>query len=208
MFGYLDLNKDCGYFMVNWVFFKVQDDIVWVCCEYDVCVMFFYGCGGSIVCGGGLVVKVILVQLVGFCDGGICVMEQGEVLFMCYYDLDFVYCIFEQMVYGVLLGVYVVKNYELVFDVWLQVMEKMLDVGVVVYKVFVYDDFDFFMFWKQFMFIDEISNLKFGLCLIFCCNMMSVEDLCVILWVFLWMQSCFVFLGWFGLGVVFDLIFL
>jgi phosphoenolpyruvate carboxylase len=78
--------------------------------------------------------------------------------------------------------------------------------GVSAYKALVHDDPDFLVFWKQSTPIDEISNLKLGSRPTFRRNTTSVEDLRAIPWVFSWMQSRFVFPGWFGLGSALDAI--
>jgi phosphoenolpyruvate carboxylase len=204
MLGYSDSNKDCGYLTANWALFKAQDDIARVCREHDVRVTLFHGRGGSIARGGGPAAKAILAQPVGLRDGGIRVTEQGEVLSTRYHDPDLAHRILEQMAYGVLLGAHAAKNHEPAPDAWLQAMEKMSDAGVAAYKALVHDDPDFLTFWKQSTPIDEISNLKLGSRPTFRRNTTSVEDLRAIPWVFSWMQSRFVFPGWFGLGAALD----
>ena len=79
-------------------------------------------------------------------------------------------------------------------------METMAAAGFGAYKSLVHDDPDFLTFWKQATPIDEISNLKLGSRPTFRRATQSVEDLRAIPWVFSWMQSRFVFPGWFGLG--------
>jgi phosphoenolpyruvate carboxylase len=108
------------------------------------------------------------------------------------------------MAYGVLLGAHAAKNHSPAPATWLQAMEKMSAAGVAAYKALVHDDPDFLVFWKQSTPIDEISNLKFGSRPTFRRNTTSVEDLRAIPWVFSWMQSRFVFPGWFGLGSALD----
>jgi phosphoenolpyruvate carboxylase len=204
MLGYSDSNKDCGYLAANWGLFKAQDEIARVCRGHDVRVTLFHGRGGSIARGGGPAAKAILAQPIGLRDGGIRVTEQGEVLSTRYHDPDLAHRILEQMAYGVLLGAHAAKNHEPAPKAWLEAMEKMSAAGVAAYKALVHDDPDFLVFWKQSTPIDEISNLKFGSRPTFRRNTTSVEDLRAIPWVFSWMQSRFVFPGWFGLGAALD----
>jgi phosphoenolpyruvate carboxylase len=204
MLGYSDSNKDCGYLTATWALYKAQEDIVRVCHDHDVRVTLFHGRGGSIARGGGPAAKAILAQPVGLRGGGIRVTEQGEVLSTRYHDPDLAHRILEQMAYGVLLGAHAAKTHEPAPGDWLRAMEKMSAAGVAAYKALVHDDPDFLAFWKQSTPIDEIGNLKLGSRPTFRRNTTSVEDLRAIPWVFSWMQSRFVFPGWFGLGAALE----
>jgi phosphoenolpyruvate carboxylase len=166
----------------------------------------FHGRGGSIARGGGPAAKAILAQPVGLRDGGIRVTEQGEVLSTRYHDADLAHRILEQMTYGVLLGAHAAQQPAAVNPEWTSAMEAMADAGFQAYRKLVHDDPDFLLFWKQATPIDEISNLKLGSRPTFRKATQSVEDLRAIPWVFSWMQSRFVFPGWFGLGTALDTI--
>jgi phosphoenolpyruvate carboxylase len=200
MLGYSDSNKDCGYLAANWALYQAQDAIARVCREHGVRLTLFHGRGGSIARGGGPAAKAILAQPVGLRHGGIRVTEQGEVLSTRYHDPDLAHRILEQMAYGVLRGAHAAKNPAPPPDGWLRAMEKMASASVAAYQALVHADPDFLEFWKQATPIDEISNLKLGSRPTFRRNTTSVEDLRAIPWVFSWMQSRFVFPGWFGLG--------
>lgn len=200
MLGYSDSNKDCGYLSANWGLFKAQEAIVRVCREHRVRVTLFHGRGGSIARGGGPAAKAILAQPVGLCDGGIRVTEQGEVLSTRYHDPDLAHRILEQMTYGVMLGSHAAQQPTAVPAEWLEAMEAMSTAGFAAYKALVHDDADFLVFWKQATPIDEISELKLGSRPSYRRAAQTVADLRAIPWVFSWMQSRFVFPGWFGLN--------
>lgn len=200
MLGYSDSNKDCGYLAANWALYKAQEEIARTCRDHHVRTTLFHGRGGSIARGGGPAAKAILAQPVGLRDGAIRVTEQGEVLSTRYHDADLAHRILEQMAYGVLLGAHAAKNHQPVSTEWTEAMEAMSAASVAAYQALVHDDPEFLLFWKQSTPIDEISNLKFGSRPTFRRNTTSVEDLRAIPWVFSWMQSRFVFPGWFGLG--------
>jgi phosphoenolpyruvate carboxylase len=204
MLGYSDSNKDCGYLTANWALYKAQDTIARLCREHDVRVTLFHGRGGSIARGGGPAAKAILAQPVGLRDGGIRVTEQGEVLSTRYHDPDLAHRILEQMAYGVLLGTHAAQSPSVPPAAWTEAMETMSVAGFAAYKALVHDDPEFLIFWKQATPIDEISNLKLGSRPTFRRATQSVEDLRAIPWVFSWMQSRFVFPGWFGLGSALD----
>ncbi|HSY53184.1 MAG TPA: phosphoenolpyruvate carboxylase, partial [Opitutaceae bacterium] len=200
MLGYSDSNKDCGYLTANWALYKAQETIVRVCGECGVRVTLFHGRGGSIARGGGPAAKAILAQPVGLRDGGIRVTEQGEVLSTRYHDPDLAHRILEQMAYGVLLGTHAAQTETSVPAEWREAMETMSAAGYAAYRALVHDDPDFLVFWKQATPIDEISQLKLGSRPSYRRATQSVDDLRAIPWVFSWMQSRFVFPGWFGLG--------
>ncbi|HEU5080609.1 MAG TPA: phosphoenolpyruvate carboxylase [Opitutaceae bacterium] len=204
MLGYSDSNKDCGYLTANWALYKAQETITEICEQNKVRLTLFHGRGGSIARGGGPAAKAILAQPVGLRDGEIRVTEQGEVLSTRYHDADLAHRILEQMAYGVLLGAHAARSKTEVPKEWTAAMEAMAAKGVEAYKKLVHDDPEFLEFWKQATPIDEISNLKLGSRPTFRKATQSVEDLRAIPWVFSWMQSRFVFPGWFGLGTALD----
>ena len=204
MLGYSDSNKDCGYLTANWALFKAQGTITHLCRSRNIRLSLFHGRGGSIARGGGPAAKAILAQPVGLYDGQIRVTEQGEVLSTRYHDADLAHRILEQMAYGVLLGAHAARRETPLPDAWWDAMEKMSEAGFRAYESLVHRDPDFLVFWKQATPIDEISNLKLGSRPTFRRATQSVEDLRAIPWVFSWMQSRFVFPGWFGLGTALD----
>ncbi len=200
MLGYSDSNKDCGYLTANWALYKAQETIARVCRECGVRVTLFHGRGGSIARGGGPAAKAILAQPVGLRDGGIRVTEQGEVLSTRYHDPDLAHRILEQMAYGVLLGTHAAETETSVPAEWHEAMEIMSEAGYAAYRALVHDDPEFLVFWKQATPIEEISQLKLGSRPSYRRTTQTVDDLRAIPWVFSWMQSRFVFPGWFGLG--------
>ncbi|MDX2187598.1 MAG: phosphoenolpyruvate carboxylase [Opitutaceae bacterium] len=200
MLGYSDSNKDCGYLTANWALYRAQEKIVSVCNENKVRVTLFHGRGGSIARGGGPAAKAILAQPVGLLHGGIRVTEQGEVLSTRYHDPDLAHRILEQMTYGVLLGIHAAAQPAEVRGEWVEAMDAMSGAALQAYQSLVRRDPDFLTFWKQATPIDEISNLKLGSRPTFRKATTRVEDLRAIPWVFSWMQSRFVFPGWYGLG--------
>lgn len=206
MLGYSDSNKDCGYLTANWALYKAQETITQVCKDHRVKLTLFHGRGGSIARGGGPAARAILAQPVGLVDGSIRVTEQGEVLSTRYHDRDLAHRILEQMSYGVLLGTHAAQHKQDVSAEWIAAMDTMSGAGFKAYENAVHKDPDFLAFWKQATPIDEISNLKLGSRPTFRKATQSVEDLRAIPWVFSWMQSRFVFPGWFGLGTALSAI--
>ncbi len=200
MLGYSDSNKDCGYVTANWSLYKAQEAIVEVCREAGVRLCLFHGRGGSIARGGGPAAKAILAQPCGLLDGEIRVTEQGEVLSTRYHDPDLAHRILEQMAYGVLLGMRAAVKPPSLRTEWRDAMEAMSHAGFRKYKAAVHDDPEFLDFWRQATPIDEITALRLGSRPAFRKPTQTVADLRAIPWVFSWMQSRFVFPGWYGLG--------
>jgi phosphoenolpyruvate carboxylase len=200
MLGYSDSNKDCGYLTANWALFLAQETISQVCKERGLGLTLFHGRGGSIARGGGPAAKAILAQPCGCYDAKIRVTEQGEVLSTRYHDPDLAFRIIEQMAYGVLLGAEAAQKEAQVPEAWRVAMTEMSKLAYKAYESLVHKDPEFIAFWKIATPIDEISGLKLGSRPTFRKATTSVEDLRAIPWVFSWMQSRFVFPGWYGLG--------
>jgi phosphoenolpyruvate carboxylase len=200
MLGYSDSNKDCGYLTANWALFQAQENIAAVCKQRGLGLTLFHGRGGSIARGGGPAAKAILAQPCGCYDAKIRVTEQGEVLSTRYHDPDLAFRIIEQMAYGVLLGAVAAQEEAKVPDAWRTAMTEMSALAYHAYEALVHKDPEFIEFWKIATPIEEIGGLKLGSRPTFRRATKSVEDLRAIPWVFSWMQSRFVFPGWYGLG--------
>ncbi len=200
MLGYSDSNKDCGYLTANWALFLAQETISAVCKERKLGLTLFHGRGGSIARGGGPAAKAILAQPCGCYDAKIRVTEQGEVLSTRYHDPDLAFRIIEQMAYGVLLGAQAAQEEASVPESWRVAMTEMSQLAYNAYEALVHKDPEFIEFWRTATPIEEISGLKLGSRPTFRKATKSVEDLRAIPWVFSWMQSRFVFPGWYGLG--------
>jgi phosphoenolpyruvate carboxylase len=200
MLGYSDSNKDCGYLTANWALFQAQESISDVCKKRGLGLTLFHGRGGSIARGGGPAAKAILAQPCGCYDAKIRVTEQGEVLSTRYHDPDLAFRIIEQMAYGVLLGAEAAQKEAQVPEAWRAAMTEMSKLAYQAYEALVHKDPEFIEFWKIATPIEEIGGLKLGSRPTFRRATKSVEDLRAIPWVFSWMQSRFVFPGWYGLG--------
>jgi phosphoenolpyruvate carboxylase len=200
MLGYSDSNKDCGYLTANWALFQAQENISAVCKKRGLGLTLFHGRGGSIARGGGPAAKAILAQPCGCYDAKIRVTEQGEVLSTRYHDPDLAFRIIEQMAYGVLLGAEAAQKEAQVPEAWRAAMTEMSKLAYQAYEALVHKDPEFIEFWKIATPIEEIGGLKLGSRPTFRRATKSVEDLRAIPWVFSWMQSRFVFPGWYGLG--------
>jgi phosphoenolpyruvate carboxylase len=200
MLGYSDSNKDCGYLTANWALFQAQENISDVCKKRGLGLTLFHGRGGSIARGGGPAAKAILAQPCGCYDAKIRVTEQGEVLSTRYHDPDLAFRIIEQMAYGVLLGAEAAQKEAHVPEAWRLSMIEMSKLAYNAYEALVHKDPEFIEFWKIATPIEEIGGLKLGSRPTFRRATKSVEDLRAIPWVFSWMQSRFVFPGWYGLG--------
>jgi phosphoenolpyruvate carboxylase len=200
MLGYSDSNKDCGYLTANWALYQAQETISAACRSHRLGLTLFHGRGGSIARGGGPAAKAILAQPCGLYDAKIRVTEQGEVLSTRYHDPDLAFRIIEQMTYGVLLGAHAAQTDAHVPEAWRAAMLEMSRLAYDAYYQLVHRDPEFIEFWRTATPIEEISGLKLGSRPTFRKATTSVEDLRAIPWVFSWMQSRFVFPGWYGLG--------
>lgn len=199
MIGYFDLVKDVGIFMVVWVQYWVQEKLVEICCQYEVELLFFYGCGGIVGCGGGLVYVVILLQLLGLVVGCFWVIEQGEMICFKFGLLDIVeqnFNFYFVVVLEVILMLLLVLEL-----VWCVQMDCLVKDVLLVYCRVVCDDLQFVEYFCLVMFEQELGCLLLGSCLVKCCEG-GVESLWVIFWIFVWIQMCLMLLVWFGWEIV------
>lgn len=200
MLGYFDSGKDGGIVVLCWGLQCVQVELLEVVVDSGIWLIFFYGCGGLISCGGGKIIYVVDVLLCGSIDGCLCVIEQGEVIYCKYGICVLVLCLLEQFIGVVLWFSLCLCVLELCEVQWWLVMDLVVVRSVEVYCVFVGQK-NFMQYFCQVMLIDVIEWMMLGLCLLWWLGEdVVLFNLCVILWVFVWSQVWVVILGWYGVG--------
>lgn len=208
MLGYFDFLKDVGFVVVNLVLYEVQEKIVCWVQELGIELILFYGCGGVFGCGGGFVNFVIFVQLLYLVDGWFKFIEQGEVIFVCYGEFVIVMWYIDQVVV-VILFVFLLLVEECISCVVECYVEVVVIMDVVLWECFfLFVKVEGFVLWfVMVMLMEEIGLFVFGFCFVWCGLLVELlEDLWVILWVFVWIQVCINFVGWFGFGLVLDVV--
>lgn len=200
MIGYSDSGKDVGYFSSNVALHNAQRDIVGVCSEFSVDVIFFHGRGGSIARGGGPLRLAIAGLPNGSINGRIRFTEQGEEMAARYGNHALARRHLHQVVSAV-----IAASLRKTGDG----SDKRLDEATALisdksrgaYQELVYGTVGFDEFWRCATPLDEIMRLRIssrpavrpG-------GALDVREVRAIPWVFSWLQSRFNIPAWYGLG--------
>lgn len=212
MLGYSDSNKDGGFVTANWELYKAQGRLATVCREADVRLLLFHGRGGAIGRGGGPTNRAILGQPPGTLNGRLRLTEQGEVAFSRYANPDIAHRHLEQTVHAVIkasthpahAGTGRRDGVVEPAPEWATAMEALAPAAGAAYRGLVYDDPDFYTYFRHATPIDQIADLRIGSRPAKRNASDRIEDLRAIPWVFSWTQSRHGLPGWFGLGAALE----
>ena len=199
MIGYSDSNKDGGYLAANWALYQAQEEIAAVCAQAGYKLTLFHGRGGSTARGGGPANRSILAQPPGTVAGSFRLTEQGETISARYANPVLAHRHLEQITSAVLLASF--PDRAGVPTGWREAMEAMARAAHTAYQDLVYHTPGFLDFWRSATPLDEISRLFIGSRPVSRQgNLLGVQNIRAIPWVFSWMQSRFNLPGWYGLG--------
>lgn len=200
MIGYSDSGKDVGYFSSNVALHNAQRDIVGVCSEFGVDVMFFHGRGGSVARGGGPVQQAIAGLPHGSINGRIRFTEQGEAIGARYGNHALARRHLHQIVSAVILAS-LRKAGDGSDRRWGEATAWISDRSRGAYQELVYGTFRFDEFWRCATPLDEVMRLRIGSRpAVRPGGALGVREVRAIPWVFSWLQSRFNIPGWYGLG--------
>ncbi|GIV21651.1 MAG: phosphoenolpyruvate carboxylase [Armatimonadota bacterium] len=201
MLGYSDSSKDGGYLAANWSLHETQARLAQTCRKAGVDFRLFHGRGGTIGRGGGRANQAILSQPPGSMNGRIRFTEQGEVVSFRYGLAPIAHRHLEQIANAVLLATAGCVRKRIPRR-WQQAMEQLARYSLQVYRALVYEDADFWTFYTQATPISHISRLPIASRPVFRPqgDVVGLENLRAIPWVFAWVQSRYVIPGWYGVG--------
>lgn len=91
-------------------------------------------------------------------------------------------------------------------DEWCELMKVMVVKGCDFYCGVVCQDLEFVLYFCVVMLEQELGKLFLGSCFVKCKFIGGIESLCVILWIFVWVQICLVLLVWLGSMCVIDVV--
>ncbi len=203
----------------NWELYKAQRRLADVCREAGARLLLFHGRGGAIGRGGGPTNRAILGQPPGTLNGRLRLTEQGEVAFARYANPDIAHRHLEQTIHAVIkaslrpaaggLGATgpAASGLEGVVEPlpeWSAAMEALSPVARKAYRGLVYDDPDFYHYFRHATPIDQIAGLRIGSRPAKRKTSDRIEDLRAIPWVFSWTQSRHGLPGWYGLGTALE----
>jgi phosphoenolpyruvate carboxylase len=203
MLGYSDSSKDGGYLAANWSLQDAQARIASVCRRHKVSFRLFHGRGGTVGRGGGRANAAILAQPAGSFGGSIRFTEQGEVVSFRYSLPPMAHRHLEQIAHAALLAASRQADGGAVpRPEWRAAIGSLSAHSRSVYRGMVYEDPDFWRFYTGATPIAHISQLPIasrpaarsgG-------ELVGLQDLRAIPWVFAWVQTRYVVPGWYGIG--------
>ena len=200
MVGYSDSNKDGGIVAARWALQQTVGALVKIMAEQRVELTIFHGRGGTVSRGGGKLERAILSSPQGAVQGRLRVTEQGEIINAKYGLRGIAIQELEQMVGAVLQATARAEVPDDRDPVWAQVMHTMAEASRTAYRALVYDDPDFYHYFRHATPIDVIERMQIGSRPAARRSQTGIENLRAIPWVFAWTQSRQILPGWYGLG--------
>jgi phosphoenolpyruvate carboxylase len=160
----------------------------------------FHGRGGTVSRGGGKLERAILSAPHGTVRGRLRVTEQGEIINAKYGLRGIAIQELEQMA-GAVMQASALSTWPDERDPkWQPVLDALAQASRQAYRSLVYDDADFFHYFRHATPIDVIERMQIGSRPSARRSQRGIEDLRAIPWVFSWTQSRQILPGWFGLG--------
>jgi phosphoenolpyruvate carboxylase len=200
MMGYSDSNKDGGLASARWALQNAQETLVKTVEHEDVELTLFHGRGGTISRGGSKTHAAVLGAPPGTVNGRLRVTEQGEIINEKYGLRGIALRTLEQMVGSVALATALPRHRGNDKPEWHAMMNVMARESRAAYRELVYDDPDFYRYFRGATPIDLIERMRIGSRPSSRRRQAGIEDLRAIPWVFAWTQARFLLPGWYGFG--------
>ncbi|HXG31130.1 MAG TPA: phosphoenolpyruvate carboxylase [Thermodesulfobacteriota bacterium] len=201
MIGYSDSGKDGGLLSASWESHKVQRALKRVADEFGLRQRLFHGRGGSVSRGGGPTNRAILARPPGTVDGLIKITEQGEVIYSNYSLPEIAQDNLELITSAVVLVS--LENREIKPE-WEEVMEEISENARRIWRALVYEDPDFYTYFRQATPISMIEQMHMGSRPSKRRQSERIEDLRAIPWVFSWTQNRHLLTGLYSVGSSLD----
>jgi len=200
MIGYSDSNKEGGIAAARWAIQQAQGALMAVAQEEGVDLTLFHGRGGSASRGGGKVHRAVLAAPRGTVRGRLRLTEQGESINAKYGLRGIALRTLEQTAGAVALATAAPPPSDPREPAWTTVMEEIARDSRKAYRALVYDEPDFFAYFRAATPIDVIERMPIGSRPASRRSGEGIENLRAIPWVFAWTQSRHILPGWYGLG--------
>ncbi len=202
MIGYSDSAKDAGFMSANWAQYRAQEELTAVAKNHDVRLTLFHGRGGSISRGGAPTQQALFSQPPGSISGAIRVTEQGEMI-------RFKFGLEEIALQN--LEIYTAATLEATLlpppepkPEWRELMHKMTDLSVQVYRQTVRDNPHFVQYLRTVTPELELQMLPLGSRPAKRKVSGGIESLRAIPWVFAWTQIRLMLPAWLGTGAAIN----
>ena len=201
MIGYSDSSKDGGLLCASWESYKAQRALKRVSDEFGIKQKLFHGRGGTVSRGGGPTNQAILARPPGTVDGLIKITEQGEVIYSNYSLPEIAEHNFELITSAVILAS--LREQEIKPE-WEEVMEEVSENARLIWRALVYEEPDFYTYFRQATPISMIEQMHIGSRPAKRRQSERIEDLRAIPWVFSWTQNRHLIPGGYSVGSALD----
>lgn len=199
MIGYSDSGKDGGIAAARWGLHQAQARIKAVGERHGIEITLFHGRGGTVSRGGGRIDRAVEAAPSAYSDGHLRLTEQGEVINKRYGVRDIAERSAEQMFAPMILAMAgSLKDGD---------RPERSDIGETLstesraaYRSLVYDDPEFYPYFRSATPIDVIERMQIGSRPSSRRAQRGIQDLRAIPWVFAWTQSRHQLTGWYGVG--------
>lgn len=200
MIGYSDSNKDGGLAASRWALQKGQAALVAIHEALEVGLTIFHGRGGTISRGGGKTRRAVLAAPRGSVAGRLRLTEQGEVINAKYGLRGIALRTLELATGAVALATAAPSPRDARESAWAGWMDEIASDSRRTYRGLIYDDPEFFDYFRRATPIDVIERMLIGSRPASRRSRRGIEGLRAIPWVFAWTQSRHILPGWYGLG--------
>ena len=199
MIGYSDSGKIDGIAAARWALHLAQGQLLEIAARHGVHLTLFHGRGGTVSRGGVPIDRAVEAAPEAYRTGCLRLTEQGEVISRRYSLRDTAKRAVERMFAPVVLAAAGVHR-DRQLPEWNAIGNAIADESRAAYRRLVYDDTDFYQYFREATPIDVIERMQIGSRPPARRAQQGVADLRAIPWVFAWTQSRHLLTSWFGVG--------
>lgn len=205
MIGYSASNKDTGIGMSRWLVRKAQEAAIDAAADAGIDLTIFHGQGGTFTRGGGRTEILVRSAPDGARRGRLRITEAGELINEKYGLRPIALRIFEQAFNALSLGGSGASQPEEVEPGWRTTMDLLAAESARFYRAMVYEDAEFYDFFRQLTPVDVIERIQIGSRPPTRTERAGVAALRSIAWTYAWSQCRYMLPGWFGVGTALEL---
>jgi phosphoenolpyruvate carboxylase len=200
MLGYSASNKEIGVVSSRWLLRRAQETLVKIADEAKVDLTIFHGRGNTSSRNSGMVETLTRTMPDAAIRGRVRMTEQGELIHDKYSLRPIALRVFEQAFNALTSSQAGVRSAEQIAPEWRQVMDVMSREGGRRYQALVYDDPQFFEFFRRATPVDAIEQMQLGSHGVWRETPTSIATIRAIPWSYAWAQSRYMLPSWFGAG--------
>jgi phosphoenolpyruvate carboxylase len=200
MIGYSASTKESGYVTSRWLIRKAQEQLFATADQAGIDLTLFHGQGGGVDRGGGRAEVIVRSGPDGARRGRLRITEQGELINEKYGLRPIALRVFEQAFNALSLANTGVMPPERVETTWREAMDVLTAESSRVYRGVVFDDPEFYEFFRQVTPIDVIERMQIGSRPTTRAQTSGVAALRSIPWAHAWSQCRYMAPRWFGAG--------